>query len=78
MDKYTPDRCFYNMGEVVKEGAHAFLQKGEAMQVQKYEHPAATMDLTKMWNPGSGQKLRSDAKGTTAGAGRTRLGATAI
>ena len=46
--------------------------------MQKCEHPSATMDLSKMWHPGSGRQLRSDAKGTTAGAGRTRLGATAI
>ena len=74
VDKYTPDRRFYSMGEAVKEGAHAFLQKGEAMRMQKCEHPSATMDLSKMWHPGSGRQLRSDAKGTTAGASRTRLG----
>ena len=69
VEKYTPDCRFYIMDETVKEGAHAFIQKGETMQMQKPEHPAATMDLTKMQNPGLGRKLRSDAKGKTAGAG---------
>ena len=48
VEKYTPGRRFYTMGEAVKEGAHAFLQKGEAMRIHKCEHPAATIDLSKM------------------------------
>ena len=42
VDKYTPGRCFYS------RGTHAFLQKGEAMRIHKCEHPAATIDLSKM------------------------------
>ena len=76
--KYTPDRRYYDMGEAITEAAHAFLQKGEPMRKQKPEHPLPTRNLAKMWNPGSGRKLRCDAKGEIAGSGRMRQGASIL
>ena len=72
--EYTPERRFLCMGEAVKEAAHALLQKGPPMRMQSPEHPLPLMNLGKLWNPGSGRKKRTDAKGEIAPFGRTRLG----
>ncbi len=72
VSKYTPHRRFYDLGEAIREAAHALIQKGEQMRQQQPEHPPAIRDLRLMWDTGSGRKLCTDAEGDVAGHGRVR------
>ena len=67
--EYTPDRRYMSMGEAIELATHSLLQKGEPMRERACSHPNPIRDLTTIFDTGSGNKVRSDAKGEVATGG---------
>jgi hypothetical protein len=64
--EHTPDRRLLTMPMCVKELAHALMQSGDDMRVREAGHPLYTRDMTNVFDLGTGQAVRSDAKGVMA------------
>ena len=58
------------MADCMSELAHVFCQRGEPMRKQRAEHPPAICDMSTAFPMGLGRKVRSDAVGVVAPAGR--------
>ena len=50
VEKYTPGRRYYDMGECMDEAAHAFLQRGAPMRKQAAEHPEHSKEISRMFD----------------------------
>ena len=61
--EHTPGHCEMDMSECVRFLCHSLLQRGERMRRQCPEHPKPFQDLDNVFDPKTGRKMRSDAKG---------------
>ena len=61
--EHTPHRRTLFMPDCISELSHALMQHGKDMRVRAPDHPDHKRDIKNAFDTGSGQKIRSDAKG---------------